>query len=528
MSSTVLRASNSAVLAIPVATGPAGDGLQPRFGTADAAARYGVNLADLAERRHFTGAAGTSLVIDLPVGHTPGESFPWEGLTPRIVLVGVGDETPSDLRRAGAAIASATAGQGTVVTTVGAGDPDLAQAMVEGYLLGSYAPHRDGVNPPAPAHGDLVALGRFDREAVRRAASAAQATWLARDLTAWPSANKTPAAMAAVATALTEETPGLTIEVWEPERLATDGFGAILAVGGGAASGRGPDGSAQWGDKPPARNRRTPNAIGAGWLDRSPRLAVVRYTPPDASATTPHIAIVGKGVTFDTGGLDLKPRMGMETMKTDMAGAAVALATVTAAAREGLPVRVTAVMPLAENGMGAGSSRPGDVVTTYSGRTVEVGDTDAEGRMVLADGLAYADRELAPDVIIDVATLTGSARMALGRETGVFYATENALADRFADAGARAGEPWWRLPLNEDYRASLSSTIADVSSVPTEEVGAGSITAALFLQEFAGDRTWAHLDIAGPARAAKKTDLTAAGATGFAVRTLIRLIGSLG
>jgi leucyl aminopeptidase len=237
---------------------------------------------------------------------------------------------------------------------------------------------------------------------------------------------------------------------------------------------------------------------------------------------------VGKGITFDTGGLDLKPTSNMVSMKTDMAGAAVALATVLAladlaAAGQELNLKVTAVLPLAQNAVGAASYRPSDVLTVYGGTRVEVGDTDAEGRLVLADALAFAVDQLDPDYLVDIATLTGAQRVALGDRTGAYFASDEALAQHLEQSGPVAGEDWWRLPLEDAYEELLDTPNADVNSIGREGSGAGAITAALFLRRFTAGRPWLHLDVAGPARATTTQAWTVKGATGFGVRSLIQL-----
>jgi leucyl aminopeptidase len=502
--SAQVRRPGAGVVAVPVAPGSEDgeeDGVQPRLGAADAAVRYGVDLAEWATRRRFKAKAGQALALNLPVLHRAdaARDLGWDELAPRVVLVGVGDGSVASARLAGAALAKRTAGDGTVVTTVAQDSPEHTAALVEGYLLGAYRVQREGLKPAEPANGDLVLLGRYEREAADLGVWAAQAQWLARDLTRWPSNHKYPASLAGAFEQAAAGVPGLTVEVWPPDRLATEGFGALLAVGAGAGQ------------------------------ERGPRLAIVRYEPLAAgpSAPVPHVALVGKGVTFDTGGLDIKPGESMATMTTDMAGSAAVFAATLAVAQAGLPVRLTAVLPLAQNSVGAASFRPGDIVRTYGGQTVEVGDTDAEGRLVLADALAWVDAVVQPDAVVDIATLTGAARLALGRETGVLLASDDPLAQRLLAAGEAAGEGWWRLPLVEAYREALTSPIAQTSSTGKPGTGAGAITAALFLQRFAGARPWAHLDIAGPARAASGSDFGPAGGTGFGVRTLLGYLRGL-
>jgi leucyl aminopeptidase len=231
--------------------------------------------------------------------------------------------------------------------------------------------------------------------------------------------------------------------------------------------------------------------------------------------------IIGKGITFDSGGLSLKPNEGMIAMKTDMSGGAAVIAVMEAVARMGLPLRVTGLVPAAENMPSGTATRPSDVIRHFGGRTSEVLNTDAEGRLVLADALAYADAELRPDVVVDIATLTGAMPVALGRKCAGLFSNDDALADALAAAAADAGEKVWRMPLVEDYRSDLDSEVADLRNIGTGKVQAGSITAALFLREFVGTRRWAHLDIAGPARSDADDDEVTKGGTGFGVRTLL-------
>lgn len=461
------------------------DGVQPRAGATEAAVRYGIDLGDLAERLRADGSAGSAHTIQLPRG-AGAAALPWDGLPPRLVLVGVGAGTPTDLRRAGAAVARATAGLGRVATTVGSGQGEGARAFVEGYLLGAYKhpTAATGKAAPGPA-GELVLLGDYpDVEPVRHLAAA---TWTARVLAVTPSSTKTPAWLADQAVAAARAA-GLRTEVLGPAELAAAGFGGIVAVGAGSAN--------------------------------PPRLVVVRYEP--AGGDGRHVVVAGKGITYDTGGLAIKPRESMVAMKTDMTGAGVALATVLGAAALAVPHRVTALLPLAENAFGAQSYRPGDVVTVHGGTTVEIANPDAEGRMVLADVLAYAAAELDPDVLIDVATLTGAATMGLGQQHAALFTPDDDLAADLAAAGEAAGERLWRMPLVTEYRRSLDSQVADVRHVAEPGTSAGAVTAALFLQRFVGGRTWAHLDIAGPARASKPAHEIPEGATGFGARALLR------
>jgi leucyl aminopeptidase len=307
----------------------------------------------------------------------------------------------------------------------------------------------------------------------------------ARDLVNTPSNVKNPAWLAEQALARFADRPHVTVTVLGPDELRAGGFGGVLAVGSGSAS--------------------------------PPRVVVVGYRHPDAGAA--HPVLVGKGITFDTGGLSIKPNAGMREMKTDMAGGAAVLAAVDAAARLRLPVAVTAVVPAAENAVSGSSYRPADVVRHVGGRTTEVLNTDAEGRMVLADGLAYARLELGATVLVDVATLTGAMKVALGARTAGLFASTDGLADALRTAGAQAGEPSWRMPLlEEEHGDLLESAVADANNAPGNP---GGTTAALFLQPFAGDLPWAHLDVAGPARAGSDEAEVVKGGTGFGARTLV-------
>jgi leucyl aminopeptidase len=488
-------------VAVPVAPGGDEEGVQPRAGTADAAAMYGVDLADLAELTGASGAAGDVVVVPLPK-LLAGSSI-WSPLPRRLVLVGVGDSSPTAMRTAGAALARAVTGR--VLTTVGLevrrtrgseGVPGAA-AVVEGALLAStHAYRRRSAEPPARLTSLTFAAGAAAervRRSVEDGATLARGTMIARVLAATPADVATPAWIAERAVELAAGEGSLTAEVHDEGWLAEHGFASVIAVGAESPS--------------------------------PPRLAVVTYEPSaddPSDVGTSTIAVVGKGITFDTGGLALKPRESMVPMKTDMSGAAVALATVVTAARLGLPQRVVAVLPLAENAFGGAAYRPGDVVRTWDGTTVEIGNTDAEGRMVLADALAWTADTLHPDVIVDVATLTGAATSALGRTHAALFTAQDDDAAALAAAGESAGERVWRMPLVADYAAALVSEVADVSHVTTDPtMRAGAVTAALFLERFAHGLPWVHLDIAGPARSPKARHEVPQGATGFGVRLLV-------
>ena len=236
--------------------------------------------------------------------------------------------------------------------------------------------------------------------------------------------------------------------------------------------------------------------------------------------TDEHLVLVGKGITFDTGGISIKPADNMHLMRTDMSGGAAVIAALLAVGQLKLPMQVTGLVPCAENHVSGSALRPGDVVRHVGGTTTEVVNTDAEGRLVLADALAHAVRTLRPTTLVDVATLTGAMKVSLGLRTGGLFATEPELADRIRAAGETVGEDWWPMPLVADHADEVRSDIADLRQCPP---GPAGITAALFLREFTAGLPWAHLDIAGPARADQDYDEVNAGGTGFATRTLIEL-----
>jgi leucyl aminopeptidase len=238
------------------------------------------------------------------------------------------------------------------------------------------------------------------------------------------------------------------------------------------------------------------------------------------------VVLIGKGITFDSGGLSLKPNDGMKLMKTDMAGGAAVIGAMSALGRLGVRTRVTGLVAAAENMPSGTAMRVGDVITHYGGQTVEVLNTDAEGRLVLADALAYADDALAPDLVVDLATLTGAARVALGTSIAALYATDDDLATALLDAGTASGDRLWRMPLAGDYRGGLDSPVADLANMARAGGRAGSIDAALFLREFTGGRSWAHLDIAGAARATSDDGENTKGATGFGTRLLLRWLAA--
>ncbi len=435
----------------------------------------GLDLAALLEQEAFAGSAGEVLAVPLQSGQGPH----------KLLLFGVAKAAPSDLRSAGAALARRARDSASLVVDVRslALEGPALRALVEGLLLASYAFSRASAPKDRPLQ-EVVLVGPVGLQAdLDAAVVVATATAAARDLVNTPSLEKTPQWLAEQAGALLH---GLTVSVLDERALAKRGFGGIVGVGQGST--------------------------------RPPRLIEAVY---DGGGSR-HVVLVGKGITFDTGGLSLKPNDGMLAMKTDMGGAAAVLATLRAVADLQLPIKVTVLAAAAENMPSGSAQRPGDVLTQYGGRTVEVLNTDAEGRLVLADALAYADAELDPDVLVDVATLTGAMPVALGKRHAGLFASSDELAAQLEEASLASGEPLWRMPLVEDYRVALDSPVADLRNIgqPKLKLQGGSITAALFLREFTGGRPWAHLDIAGPGRSGADTDELTKGGTGYGVRLL--------
>ena len=423
-----------------------------------------------------------------------------------VLVVGLPGKGPAprteQLRRAAGVAARALAGHEKAVFALGQGDRAEALAVAEGAALGAYtcAEHH-GVGKAESAKPGLaqaVVAGLAQDEQVDTEVRAiTEAVALARDLVNAPPNVLYPESFADLVLERASGT-AVEVEVWDPERLEQERCGGILGVGRG--SGRGP------------------------------RMVTLRYTPEGA---TGHLALVGKGITFDSGGLCLKPGAAMITMKMDMGGAAACAAATLAIAELGLPVQVTAYLCLAENMTGELAQRPGDVVTMRDGRTVEIINTDAEGRLVMADGLALAS-ELQPDAIVDVATLTGACIIALGERTIGVMGNDDELRDSLVRLGTEVGDTAWPLPMLEEIRPTLDTPVADLKH--TGERSAGAMVAATFLQEFVGKRgegedaeqiPWAHLDIAGPAYNEKSPwGYRPKGGTGAGVRSLVALARS--
>lgn len=411
-----------------------------------------------------------------------------------LILTGLGEASqagePETLRRAaGAALLSAD-GFAKVALGLPIESGADAGAIAEGALMGSYRYNNyrapDEKNPVInPEKLELVVGSTRDkavRTAVDRARVVARSVAGARDLINAAPNDLPPAAFADHAKEVTKGS-GLKVEVLDEKALVAGGYGGILGVGKGSS--------------------------------RPPRLVKVSWTP---SKKAHHVALVGKGITFDSGGLSIKPAQGMETMKSDMSGAAAVLNTMVAVAELNLPVRVTAWLTLAENMPSGTAQRPSDVLTVYGGKTVEVLNTDAEGRLVMADALVAA-REDGADLIVDIATLTGAQMVALGTRVAGIMGTEE-VRDQVVAAADRAGELAWSMPLPEELRESLKSKVADIANIG--ERWGGMLSAGVFLQEFVADTPWAHIDIAGPSfNESSKWGYTPVGGTGYGVRTLI-------
>lgn len=447
-------------------------------------------LAPLLEAVGFTGSPDQ--VATVPAGD----------LAKVRVVVAIGlPEEPSaeDLRRAaGTGIrAAASAKAAKVAVALHPAGVDEVAAVVEGVELGSYRYEtykKQDDDEPRPRVDEVSVLTPFARQTTTSDA-ATQATTLtaavnrARDWVNTPPGDLRPGAFADAISAAAPA--GVEVSVWDEKRLAKERCGGILAVGAGS--------------------------------DSPPRLVRLTYRP---KKPVKHVALVGKGITFDSGGLSIKTGAGMQTMKMDMGGAAAVVAATFAIAELGLPIEVTTFACLAENMPSGSATRPGDVVTMRSGATVEVLNTDAEGRLVLGDGLTLAT-ETEADLVIDLATLTGACLVALGERTAGVMGNDDDLRDQVVGAAGSAGESVWPLPITEEMKGIVtSSTIADLRQINPKPYG-GTLFAAAFLREFVGDLPWAHLDIAGPAFTDGTRGYTLPGGTGFGVRTLVRLARDL-
>ena len=445
---------------------------------------FGLNLVD--ELTFFGPNAKAGEIFEIPVSAI-------DCPTDRIFLVGIGDQSGSALRAAGASVGRKVRGKNLTVYSACALKEVKAHAI--SMALGAWVWN---LKTDKKKEEPKLLVGSKDKKVVEEAAAIAQAMCGARDLVHTPANIKTPAWMGKQAELFAKGT-GLKVKIFAGTELKE--FGGLRAVGGSSP-------------KP------------------GPRMIEVSYQPKSKKKSVsalPHVVLVGKGITFDTGGVSLKrPYDTMMAMKSDMAGSAAILATLTALEELQPNVRVTALMMMAENAISGTAQRPSDVIKHYGGTTVEVINTDAEGRLVLADGLAYADINLDPDYLVDIATLTGAITLGLGRQYAAMYTRDNALAAQLSKAGEASGDRVWHMPLVDDYKDSLGSDIADFNhNASKAKYSAGSVTAALFLENFVGTRRWVHLDIAGTARSEVDAGENSKGGTGFGVRLLTEWITSL-
>jgi leucyl aminopeptidase len=462
--------------------GPDGLALAPGAEQVDAA--YGGGLVETLTMLGVTGKADE--VLKLPTGGVLS--------APMLVVTGLGRPGTSGMvsaeqaRRASGAAARALGGVGRVLNTLAA--VDLA-AAAEGSVLGAYSftTYRSGNGTKPVARVDLAVPAKDSaaKAAVKRAGIVAEGVTAARDLVNTPPNDLFPGSFAERAVALAKEA-GMDSEVMDERAMRKAGYGGVLGVGGGSS--------------------------------RPPRLVRLHYKPTDARA---RVALVGKGVTFDTGGISIKPAQDMDHMTSDMAGGAAVIAAAVVAAHLRLPVEVIATVPMVENMPSGTSYRPGDVLTMYGGRTVEVLNTDAEGRLILADALVRAAED-EPDYLIDAATLTGAQVVALGTRISAVMGTDE-LRARVAGHARTTGEGGWEMPLPDELRADLDSKVADLANV-TGRRWASMLVAGVFLREFVPDgMAWAHLDVAGPAyNTLAPYGYTTKGGTGVPVRTLVGLL----
>ena len=444
----------------------------------------------------------------------PGETCTVPGPDGQLVIaLGLGsrgEATPRTFRTASAALARAARRRQTVATTLldqaegldGLDPADVARSVAEGALLGAYT-YTSLKSDPEPSQIDSLGLvatngtdgtngtnGNATDDALAPATATARAVCLARDLVNEPGGSLTPRVFAERAVSLAAE-HGFEVEVLDREAIVRERLGGLLGVNRGS--------------------------------DEEPRFLELSWQPADTAESTPTVALVGKGITFDSGGLSLKSTDSMIGMKGDMAGAAAVLATFTALEAVRPPVRVVGYVPLTDNMPGGDATRIGDVLRIRNGKTVEILNTDAEGRLVLADGLSLASEDR-PDAIVDLATLTGACMVALGARIAGLMGNDEGFVDQVRAAADAAGEDVWPLPLPDDLRPQLDSDVADLKNVSSGRWG-GALVAGLFLKEFVPDGTpWVHLDIAGPADALDEDAETRKGGTGFGVRTLLQLL----
>ncbi|MFC7566611.1 leucyl aminopeptidase [Actinomadura namibiensis] len=471
--------------AIVIGVAPADSGVTPAAGAEGLDQALDGRLAAALKSLGATGKAGE--VTKLPtLGAVP---------APVVVAVGLGEDVDAEaLRRAAGAGLRALAGSARVAVALPAASVAEAEAVALGALLGNYAFTAYRTDDRPDPVGEIILTGVRTADgavAAARAETVAQAVALVRDLVNTPPSDLSPEDFADTAARVAADT-GLDVEILDEKALVEGGYGGIVGVGQGSAN--------------------------------PPRLVRLAYTHPEATRT---LALVGKGITFDSGGLSLKPADAMDWMKSDMGGAGAVLGAMSAIAKLGPKVNVVGYLALAENMPSGTAQRPSDVIRIYGGRTVEVLNTDAEGRLVMADALVRSGED-APDVLVDVATLTGAQLVALGTRTAGVMANDDALRERVVAAADEAGEPSWGMPLPAELRKGLDSSVADIANISGDRWG-GMLTAGVFLQEFVPDGVrWAHLDIAGPSfNKGEPYGYTPKGGTGAATRTLVRLAEEL-
>lgn len=437
---------------------------------------------ELANWPDFTAKPGE--IIEVPIS---------AGSLTRIYLVGIGSEEFDDLRKASSALGRKFKSTNSKVLVNLTSKKEFITSSTVSLILSNYLYSlKSEQKSDKPS---FAIYGNFEQE-IERADVLASAVWKARDLVHTPSNIKNPDWLAKQAASMVSSAKNSDLSISVKSGRAIKDFGGLLAVGNSSP---------------------TPG----------PRLIQVSYAPK-GSSNWPHVVLVGKGITFDTGGVSLKrPYESMIGMKSDMAGAAAVLCATVALAKTKPKVRVTTLLMAAENALSGTSQRPSDVIKHFGGTTVEVINTDAEGRLVLADGLAYADSELDPDYLIDLATLTGAATLGLGRQYAAMYTRNTTVAKKLSEAGNRVGDRVWQMPLVDDYSVALASDVADFNHTADKfDFSAGSVTAALFLEKFVGDRTWVHLDIAGTGRSEVDAGENIKGGTGYGVRLLIEWLDS--
>ena len=424
----------------------------------------------------------------------------------RVIFIGLGKHAeldPEKLRAFSGKVVKSSIKHGLKDIVIGTPSPDLlpmaetdlVAAILEGACLGNHVFDRYKKKKELKPLKQITLMVSADTvkkcaKLPKRVEAICHGTLLARDWVSTPSNDKTPAQLSKVFINMAGK-ENLKTTLLNPKQLQQEKFGALLAVGAGSQN--------------------------------TPRLVALEYAPKGAKKT---IALVGKGVTFDAGGINLKPTGGLEDMKIDMSGAAAVAATLITAAKLKPKVRIIGIIPLVENMISGSATRPGDIIKSHAGKTIEIGNTDAEGRLILVDAMSYTMKKYKPDVMVDVATLTGACVVALGEKIAGLFTPDEALAEAILASGQKTHERTWRLPLPEDYKELLKSDFADTNNMSSTRWG-GAITAALFLSGFTEGTRWAHIDIAGPAYQKKGSAYCDAGGTGFGVRLFCDLIDRL-